>query len=81
MKLRLIEQACRCSTAVGDGGGQNGCRCDQAPAGVCLCNGAAIKRRLIEQACGCSVLRVKGGLKVRARLCLWHLDEECLPSG
>ena len=41
---------------------------------VCLCNGAAIKRRLIEQACGCSVLRVKGGLKVRARRCLWHLD-------
>ena len=41
---------------------------------VCLCKGAAIKRRLIEQACGCFVLRVKGGLKVSARLCLWHLD-------
>ena len=40
------------------------------PAGVRLCNGAAMKRRLIEQACGCSVVGGGGGREVRARLCL-----------
>ena len=48
---------------------------------VCLCcDGAAVKlRALIEQACTCSTMHGGGGLKVRARLCLWHSDGECLP--
>ena len=36
--------------------------------------------RLIEQACTCSKVHGGGGLKVRARLCLWHSGGECLPS-
>ena len=34
--------------------------------------------RLIEQACSCSTVRGGGGLKVLARLCLWHSGGECL---
>ena len=56
---------------------------DQAPAaeGVCLlCNQAAMQLRLTDQACSCSTVRGGGGgLKVRARLCLWHLSGECSP--
>ena len=51
----------------------------QAHAGVRLCNGAATKLRLVEQYCGCSTVHGASGHEVRARLCRWHLDGECLP--
>ena len=61
---------------------QSACRHDQAPAASSACilgNQAAMKLRLIDQACGCSTVRGGGsgsGLKVRARLCLWHVSGE-----
>ena len=38
-----------------------------------------MKLRLIEQACDCSLVCVRGGLKVRDRLTIWHSGAECLP--
>ena len=58
---KSIEQAC-CVRRGGCGGGGSLKVCarlcrwhsDQAPAGVCRCNGAAMRLGLIEQACDCS---------------------------
>ena len=51
---------------------------------ACTCcmmhGGAAIELRLVEQACTCYTMQDDGGLKVRARLCVWHSDGECLLS-
>ena len=35
--------------------------------------------RLIEQKCVFFMVRGRGGLKVRARLCLQHSREQCIP--
>ena len=43
-----------------------------------LCDGAVTNIRLIGQVCGCSTVRYGGGSKVRARLCRWCSDGECL---
>ena len=87
MKLRLIEQACRCSTMRGAGRlkvrarlcslhsrVESACHQNHAPAGgFAFASDAAMKKlRLMEQACGCSTVRGGGRLKVRARLCRWH---------
>ena len=41
-------------------------------AGVCLCNGAAVKLWLMEHACGYSAVGDEGRHRVHARLCLHH---------
>ena len=46
--------------------------------GVYVCNGSAMELRLIEQGCGCSMVRDECRLKVHARRCLWHSDEQSL---
>ena len=81
MNIRLIGQACGCSTVRG-GDGLKESRCVRvSDAGTpnrhlqvfCLCNGATMQLRLIGQGCGCSMVRGGGGLMtVSARLCRRH---------
>ena len=72
MDLRLTKEAWDCSTVRGGrlqvvpaaDTLENACRCDFEHLKCILC---------------CCLMRGAGGLKVRARDCLWHWCEECVP--
>ena len=88
--------ACGCSTMPGGGVDkvraclctlarswmESACHPDQAPAGVCLCNGAAVKLRLREHLPAAAARRCEADVGSRCRLVstsFWHLCGECLP--
>ena len=91
MDLRLMEQACGCSTVRGAGELQVHSRlCRRHIGRECLpprpaacslvCNRATKKLQLVEHACSCSAVRGAGGLQVHSRLCRRHIGRRCLPQ-